>query len=77
MFSLQGGTTLVVREPNQAFVVPLTASGARTLVVPSVVVKPAAATDQIDCPDEILSDLDEALSEVLRGQIAKTAGANV
>ena len=76
IFSLQGGTTLVVREPNQAFVVPLTASGARTLVVPCVVVKPAAATDQIDCPDEILSDLDEALSEVLRGQISKITGAS-
>lgn len=77
VFSLQGGTTLVVREPNQQFVVPLTATGARTLVVPCTVVKPALATDQIDCPDEILSDLDEALSEVLRGQIAKMAGEAV
>lgn len=76
VFSLQGGTTLVVREPNQQFVVPLTASGARTLVVPCAVVKPATATTAIDCPDEILSDLDEALSEVLRGQISKVAGAN-
>lgn len=76
VFSLQGGTTLVVREPNQAFVVPLTATGARTLVVPCAVVKPTLATDQVDCPDEILSDLDEALSEVLRGQIAKIAGAS-
>jgi len=76
VFSLQGGTMLVVREPNQSFVVPLTATGARTLVVPCVVVKPTLATDPIDCPDEIESDLIEALSEVLRGEIAKQAGAN-
>ncbi len=76
MFSIQGGITLVVREPNQAFVVPLTAIGARTLVTPCAVVKPTLATDQVDCPDEILSDLDEALSEVLRGQISKIAGAS-
>lgn len=77
VFSLQGTTTLVVREPNQPFVVPLTATGARTLVIPCSVVKPTLATDEIDCPDEILGDLDEALTEVLRGQLAKVAGASV
>lgn len=75
VFSLSGGVTLVVREPGQQFVSPLTASGDRTLVIPSVVVKPATATTAVDCPDEILSDLDEALSEALRGQLAKLAGA--
>lgn len=77
VFSLQGGTTLVVREPNQQFVVPLTATGDRTLVIPCVVVKPTLATDDVDCAPEILSDIDEALSEVLRGQItSKIAGAS-
>lgn len=71
------GTTLMVRDPNQSFAVPLTASGARTLIIPCVVVKPATATTAIDCPDEILSDLDEALSEALRGAIIKEAGAAV
>lgn len=75
VFTIQGGSTLLVREPGQQFVVPLTATGARTLVTPAVVVKPATASTAIDCPDEILSDLDEALSEALRGQIVKLAGA--
>lgn len=75
-FTVQG-STLMARDPGQQFAVPLTASGARTLVTPCVVVKPATATTAIDCPDEILSDLDEALAEALRGQIAKLAGATV
>lgn len=75
VFSLQGGSTLVVIEPNANFTVPLTASGTRTLVIPCAVVKPAAATDDVDCPEEVISDLTEALSETLRGQIAKVAGA--
>ena len=74
VFSLQG-TTLLVIEPNANFTVPLTASGARTLTVPCIVIKPATGTDDIDCPDEILSDLDEALSNALRGEIVKIAGA--
>lgn len=74
IFSLRG-TSLLVIEPNANFTVPLTATGARTLTVPCVVVKPALATDTLDCPDEILSDLDEALSNALRGEIAKVAGA--
>lgn len=71
------GTTLMVREPNQQFAVPLTATGARTLVTPCVVQKPATAATAIDAPDEIISDLDEALSESLRGQIIKMAGESV
>lgn len=74
VFSLQG-TSILVIEPNANFTVPLTASGARTLTVPCVVVKPATASTDIDCPEEILSDLDEALSEALRGQLSKMAGA--
>lgn len=70
VFSLQGITLLVI-EPNAAFTVPLTATGARTLTIPSVVVKPALPTDDLDCPDEILSDLDTALSSALRGVIAQ------
>ena len=73
-YTLVGGDTLQVVEPNASFTVPLTASGARTLTIPCVVVKPAAATDPVDCPDEIASDLMEALSEALRGQLAKMAG---
>jgi len=74
-YTLRGGGTLQVVEPNANFSVPLAATGARTLVVPCAVSKPTLATDDIDCTDEVLSDLDEALSEALRGQIAKLAGA--
>ena len=71
----RNGTTLMVRDVGQSFTVPLTATGARTLVVPSVVVKPALSSDNVDCPDEIASDLDEALANALRGALIKEAGA--
>lgn len=74
VFSLQGVSLLVI-EPNAGLTIPLVATGARTLTVPCCVVKPAAATDDVDCPDSILSDLDEALADTLRGEIARIAGA--
>ena len=74
IYTLQGGDTLQVIEPNVGFTVPLVATGTRTLTVPTVVVKPASATTAIDCVDEILSDLDEALANALRGSIIKEAG---
>jgi hypothetical protein len=70
----RNGTTLMVVDPNANFTQPLTATGTRTLVVPCVVTIPALATDDIDAPDEILSDISEALTEALRGQITKQAG---
>lgn len=78
IYTVSAGHTLQVIDPSAAFAVPLTATGARTLMIPCVVEKPATATTAIDCVDEILSDLDEALSEALRGALTtKTAGANV
>lgn len=77
IFTVQGGTQLLVRDPGQQFTVPLVATGARTLVVPCSVEKPALATDAVDAPAVIISDLTEALSEALRGQIATTAGERV
>lgn len=74
IYTVIGGHTLQVIDPGAAFTVPLTTSGTRTLVIPSVVEKPAAATDEVDCTDEILSDLQEALAEALRGAIIKEAG---
>lgn len=76
VFSLQG-TTLMVIEPNTNFTVPLTATGPRMLTVPCVVVKPDDPDDDVDGPEEIISDLMEGLSEALKGQISKTAGENV
>ena len=72
----RNGTTLMVREPNQAYVVPLTATGARSLAVECIPVRPTLATDIVDVPDEIGSDLVEALAQVLKGALPKIAGIN-
>lgn len=76
VFSMRGGSTLVVCDPNVAFAATLTTTGARTLTVPCAVEKPATFSTAIDCPDELLTDLDEGLSNALRGFItSKEAGA--
>jgi hypothetical protein len=70
-FTIQGEATLLVRDPNQLF--PMTAAGARLLTIPCTVLKPATADTEVDAPDEIQSDLIEALSEALRGQLIEEA----
>jgi hypothetical protein len=72
----RNGTTLMVRDPAQGFTQPLVATGARLLTVPCVIVRPATADDDIDAPDEAISDLMEALAESLRGELIKRAGEN-
>jgi len=74
IFTMMGGDTLQVIDPNANFAVPLTATGARTLTIPCAVQKPALPTDLVDCPEEILSNLIEGLTESLRGEISKVAG---
>lgn len=70
----RNGTTLMVRDPNQAFTQPLTATGPRDLVVPCVIVRPSTADADIDGPEEVISDLQDALSEALRGVLIQVAG---
>ncbi len=74
VFTVKGGTLLQVIDPNVGFTVPLVTTGTYSLTIPCVVVKPATATTNIDAPDEILSDIREALSQALRGQLPKVAG---
>jgi hypothetical protein len=74
IFTLKGGTLLQVIDPNVGFTVPLTTTGTYSLTIPCVVIKPATAATNVDCPDEIASDLVEALAEALRGVAAKQAG---
>jgi hypothetical protein len=74
IFTVMGGDTIQIIDPNVGFTDPLTTTGARTLTTPCFVVKPAAATDPMDCPDQIISDLTEALSNALRGELTKVAG---
>ena len=69
----RNGMTLMVRDPQQAFTQPLTATGARALVVPCMIIKPATANTAIDGPEEALNDLEDALSEALRGQLIRLA----
>ena len=76
LFSVRGQDTLIEVEPNANFTVPLVATGARTMVVPCAIEKPTLATDDIVCPFQLLSDLDEALSNSLRGALIKESGAN-
>lgn len=73
IYTVVAGHTLQVIDPNQPFAVPLTTSGARVLTIPCVIQKPASATDDIDANDELISDLDEALSNALRGEVIKQA----
>lgn len=73
----RNGQTLMVRDPNQAFTVPLSATGSRQLVVPCQVERPADADDDIVGPEQVLSDIVDSLSDALRGQlIREAAGAN-
>jgi hypothetical protein len=74
IFTIIGGVTLQVVDPNQNFTIPLSATGSRLLTLPCVVLKPATADTAVDAPNEILSDLTEALSNALRGQLSKLAG---
>jgi len=69
--------TLMVVDPKANFTQPLTATGSRLLVVPCVVLTPANADDDVDAPDELTSDLIEALTESLRGMMTKSAGMMV
>ena len=73
----RNGTTIMVRDPGQQFAVPLTATGTRTLIVPCVVVKPTLPDDALNAPDEITSDLIEALGDALKGALVKLAGEAV
>ncbi len=74
IFTLKSGVLLQVIDPNVGFTVPLVTTGTYTLTIPCVVLKPATASTNVDCPDEISSDLVEALAEALRGVAAKQAG---
>lgn len=71
----RNGVTLMVRDVNQPFTQPLIATGTRSLVVPCVITRPTTADIAIDAPEEVISDLQDALSEALRGQLIQLAGA--
>jgi hypothetical protein len=74
IFTLQAGTTFQVIAPNVGFSIPLTTTGSYLLTTPCSVEIPAVYTDPVDAPSQIISDLTEALSNAIRGELTKVAG---
>ncbi len=72
-YSVSGGVTFGQIEPGETFDPSNGFSGAMTLNIPCVVVKPATQTTAVDCPDEILNDIYEIGSEMLRGMLLTQA----
>lgn len=74
-YSVSGGVTFAQREPGELYDPSAGFSGNMTLNIPCVVVKPATQTTAVDCPDEILNDIYEIGSEMLRGLLLTQAAA--
>ena len=72
-YNVREGRTLYVRDVGEAFAIPLTLDGDISVNVPCAPVRPVAATDQIDVPDEITSDLVDVGAAMLRGELTKAA----
>ncbi len=74
VYAVRGQDTVVLCDPAVPFASPLTTTGTRLLTTPAVVEIPSNPADDLDCPSQVLSDLTEALSNALRGQMTKLAG---
>ncbi len=74
-YSVSGGVTFGQVEPGEVFDPTSGFTGSMALNIPCVPVKPATQTTALDCPDEILNDIYEIGSEMLRGLLLTTATA--
>ncbi len=74
-YSVSGGVTFGQREPGEAYDPSSGFTGSMTLNIPCVPVKPATQTTAVDVPDEILNDIYEIGSEMLRGLLLTQAAA--
>lgn len=72
-FNVQGESVLLQREPGEVYEPGFGFSDDMTLIIPCVPVRPASATDPIDCIDEIASDLVDVGAAFLRGELAKAS----
>ena len=72
-YNVPFGHTIYVRDVGEEFSIPLTLDIDLIVNVPCVPVRPAAATDDIDVPDEITSDLVDTGAAFLRGELSKPA----
>jgi len=74
-YSVSGGVTFAQREPGELFDPSAGFSGSMTLNIPCLPVKPATQTTALDVPDEVLNDIYEIGSEMLRGMLLTQASA--
>ncbi len=74
-YSVSGGVTFGQIEPGGIYDPSSGFSGSMLLNIPCVPVKPANQTTAVDVPDEILNDIYEIGSEMLRGVLLTTATA--
>lgn len=72
-YSVSGGVTFAQREPGELYDPSSGFTGNMTLNIPCVPVKPATQTTAVDVPDEILNDIYEIGSEMLRGLLLTQA----
>ncbi len=72
-YSVSGGVTFAQREPGELYDPSAGFTGNMTLNIPCVPVKPATQTTAVDVPDEILNDIYEIGSEMLRGLLLTQA----
>jgi hypothetical protein len=74
-YSIIGGDSLALTEPGVDYDPSSGFTGNRLLNAPTVPQIPTVDTDSFNAVDEILSDIIDAGSEMLRGQMSKAAGA--
>ena len=74
-YSVSGGVTFGQVEPGAVFDPSSGFTGSMTLNIPCVPVKPATQTTALDVPDEILNDIYEIGSEMLRGLLLTQAAS--
>lgn len=72
-FTVKGDTDFHFLEANADYDPSSGLTGDLELTIPSVPAIPAAATDTVDAPSEVTSDIVEALANALRGSVSRQA----
>lgn len=72
-YSVQGGVTLAIIEPNADYTDGAGLTGNRNLTCPRVPAVPASAATEVDAPEEIVNDITSILAEMIRGKLIAEA----